>query len=189
MKSSEKPKSYKILVAGHFGAGKTTFVRTLSQIPILETEKKTTLEEEKSKKSSTTVAMDFGEYITEEGMKIHVFGIPGQERFSFMWPILARNTVGFIYMLDSTDSSRWQEVFQQINLFRKISPDAPFIFVANKQDLPNAMSVEEIRKKLKLPENIKIVPCVATDKEKVLSCLEELLKLVKEKFQNQEKVS
>jgi small GTP-binding protein len=175
-----KNKAYKILVAGHFGAGKTTFIKTISQIKTLETEKKTTLEEEKAKKSSTTVAMDYGEW-EFNGKKVHIFGIPGQERFSFMWPILAKNTVGFIYLLDSTDDSRWYEVFKQIAMFRKIAPKAPFIFAANKQDMPDAMTLEEIKKKLKLPEQFEIVPLVAFDKEQVAEVIEKLLEKVEEK--------
>lgn len=182
MASKEKP--LKILVAGHFAAGKTTFVKTLSRIKTVETERKTTLKEEKSKKKSTTVAMDYGEYKTADGRKIHIFGIPGQERFSFMWPILAKNTVAFIVLIDSTDTSRWYEVFKQINVFRKIAPDAPFIFVANKRDLPNALPLEEIKKKLKLPPNIKLLECVATDEDSVLSVLEETLKEVGNRSDN-----
>ena len=64
---NNKEKTTKLLIAGHFGAGKTTFVKTASQIKTVETERKTTLEEEKSKKQSTTVAMDYGEYQTEDG--------------------------------------------------------------------------------------------------------------------------
>ena len=181
-----KTEKYKILVAGHFGAGKTTFVKTLSQIKTLETEKTTHDEEEKKKKSKTTVAMDYGEYVTENGKRIHIFGIPGQERFSFMWPILAKNSLAFIILLDSTDTSRWYEAFKQINIFRKISPNAPIIFVANKRDLPKALPMEEIRKKLKLPPNIKLLECVATDRESVLSVLEEVLKEINQKRQEGE---
>ena len=171
-----KNRNLKILVAGHFGAGKTTFVKTLSQIPTVETEKKTTQNEEKKKKSSTTVAMDYGEYVTEDGKKIHIFGIPGQERFSFMWSILAKNTIGFIVLLDSTDTSRWYEAFKQVHLFRKVAPKAPFIFVANKRDLPEALPMEDIKRRLKLPSNIKLVECVATDLNSVRSVVAALLK-------------
>jgi len=167
-------KKLKILVAGHFGAGKTTFVRTLTSGRILETDKKTTLKEEKERKRTTTVAMDFGEY-EREGIKFAIFGIPGQERFSFMWPIVAKNSAGIIYLLDSTDSSRWYEVFKQHTMFRKILPDAPFIFAANKQDLPNAMSLEEIQQKLKLPNWVKLVSTVALDRESVENTLNVLV--------------
>ena len=173
-------KPIKILVAGHFGAGKTTFVKTLSQIKTVATERKTTLAEEKSRKAQTTVAMDYGEYITETGQKIHIFGIPGQERFSFMWPILAKNAVVFIILLDSTDTSRWYEAFKQINIFRKINSNGIFIFVANKRDLPNALPLEEIKNRLKLPSNMKLLECIATDKKSVLTVLKETLKALEE---------
>ncbi len=180
-----RPDKKKILIAGHFAAGKTTFIKTLSE-SLLDTEKKIHHKEEKKVKQTTTVAMDFSEYITEEGTKLHIFGIPGQERFSFMWPILAKNTVGIIYILDSTDDKYWYQLFQQINMFRKVSPDAPFIFAANKQDLPNAMSVEEIREKMKLPEWVKIVPLVALEKESVLNALKVLLEEIeRKKLQNE----
>jgi len=173
-------KAIKILVAGHFGAGKTTFVKTLSQSNTVSTEKKTTSKEEKNKKSTTTVAMDYGEY-TKEGKKFHIFGIPGQERFEFMWPILAKNAKAFIVLLDSTDTSRWYEAFKQINLFRKISKDAPIVFVANKRDLKGALSLEEIRKKLKLPEHIPLLECIATDLKSVKEVLESVIKELEKK--------
>ncbi len=173
-------RKFKILVAGHFGAGKTTFVNTLTKGNFLATEKKTTSPDERNKKASTTVAMDFAIY-DDDGIEYAIFGIPGQERFAFMWEILARNTAGFIFLLDSTDDSRWFEVFKQINMFRKISPNAPFIFAANKQDLPNAMDVETVRKKLKLPEKFKVVPLVATDKDSVLNALKVLVEEIKAK--------
>ncbi|WP_029520436.1 ADP-ribosylation factor-like protein [Persephonella sp. IF05-L8] len=167
-------KTFKILVAGHFGAGKTTFVKTISQIETVNTERKTSLKEEREKKETTTVAMDFGEYINEYGYKLRIFGIPGQERFSFMWPILARDTKGFVFLIDSTDTSRWFEIPKQLKILLKVSPSAPILFVANKVDLPGAMSAEEVRKKLKIPPHIKVVEGIATDKKIVERILNEL---------------
>jgi len=167
-------KTLKILVAGHFGAGKTTFVRTISQIETVSTEKETTLADEKAKKDTTTVAMDFGEYTNKYGHKLRIFGIPGQERFSFMWPILAKDTKGFIFLMDSTDTSRWFEIPKQIKVLMKISPSAPLLFVANKVDLPGAMSAEEIRKKLNIPKHIKVVEGIATNREMVEKILNEI---------------
>ena len=172
---TNKERTTKLLVAGHFGAGKTTFVKTASLIKTVETERKATLEEEKSKKRTTTVAMDYGEYQTEDGRKVNIFGVPGQKRFSFMWSILAKNTETVILLLDSTDTSRWFETFEQINVFRKEIPNAKFVFVANKRDLPNALPMEEIKKKLKLPSHMKLLECVATDKESVVSVIKEAL--------------
>jgi len=172
----------KILVAGHFGAGKTTFVKTLSQSNTVSTEKKTTSSEEKNKKATTTVAMDYGEY-KKGGKKYHIFGIPGQERFEFMWPILAKNSKAFIILLDSTDTSRWYEAFKQINLFRKICGKAPLIFVANKRDLEGALSLEEIRNRLKLPQHIPLLECIATDFESVKDVMEFVIDKLKEQEQ------
>ena len=187
MPDTERP--IKILVAGHFGAGKTTFVRTASQIKIVETEKKTYAEDERRKKRTTTVAMDYGEYFTEDGKKVHIFGIPGQKRFAFMWSLLAKNTKAFIILLDSTDTSRWYEAFEQINLFRKEIPNAIFVFVANKRDLPEALPMEEIRRRLKLPPQIKLFGGVATDRDSVISIIEETLKEIQKREDSSEAVA
>ena len=164
----------KILVAGPFASGKTTFIKMLTKEKALGTEKKIFHNEEKKTKSTTTVAMDFGEY-SYNGEKIAIFGIPGQERFAFMWPVLAKNAAGIIYLLDSADEKYWYQLFEQINTFRKVGLKVPFIIGANKQDLPNAKTPEEIRKKLKLPEWVKIVPLVAFDREQVEETLKVLL--------------
>jgi len=179
----------KILVAGHFASGKTTFVKTLTK-KILDTEKKIFHKDEQRVKGTTTVAMDFAEYKVN-GYKLHIFGIPGQERFSFMWPILAKNAGGIIYLLDSTDETYWYQLFQQINMFRKMGLNVPFIFAANKQDLPGAMSVEEIRKKMKLPDWVKIIPTVAFDEASVKKVIETLVEEIKKykTLENQIKAS
>ena len=173
MKEKSSKHILKILVAGHFASGKTTFVKTLTK-KILDTEKKIFHKTEREVKETTTVAMDFAEYETD-GYRLHIFGIPGQERFSFMWPILAKNAGGIIYLLDSADSTYWYQIFKQINMFRKIGLNVPFIFAANKQDLPNAMSIDEIRKKMKLPNWVKIIPTVAFNEKSVRKVIESLI--------------
>jgi len=189
MKEEPSKRILKILVAGHFASGKTTFVKTLTK-KLLDTEKKIFHKDEQKVKRTTTVAMDFAEYETN-GYKLHIFGIPGQERFSFMWPILAKNSGGIIYILDSADSTYWFQIFQQINIFRKIGLNVPFVFAANKQDLPNAMSVEEIRKKMKLPNWVKIIPTVAFNEESVKKVIKTLVEEIKKYkiLENQVKAS
>jgi len=165
----------KILVAGHFGAGKSTFVKNASDVEALSVEKKTTSREERAYKSKTTVAMDFGEsLIEEEDRKVAVFGVPGQDRFSFMWPILSKGTQGYVFMLDSARPEMWHKTLEQINFFLSRNP-APFVICANKQDLPDAKSIKEIREALELEPHVKLLPCVATDKDTVKQILTVLL--------------
>ncbi len=170
-------KTLKILVAGHFGAGKTTFVKTASEIKALTTERKTSHPEEKKRKDYTTVSMDYGE-LTWEETKLAVFGIPGQERFSFMWKILSRGTDGYIFMLDSTDTSLWEETVKQVNMFLSYG-EVPYLICANKQDLEEALPLQEIRKRLSLDRRYRLVPCIAHDPEVVRNVLWTLVEEIK----------
>ena len=169
--------SIKILVAGHFGAGKTTFVKTASSNTALTTEKRVFHPSERQEKSTTTTAMDFSN-IRLDKQNISIFAIPGQKRFEFMWKILAKNTRGYIFLFDSTNPKRWSETLEQFEMFMEAQP-APYVFVANKQDLPEARSVKEIRETLSVSSSVKFLPCVATDRDTVLNILMILLEEIK----------
>ncbi len=172
MKHYKEKRTLKILVAGHVGAGKTTFVTSVSRIPSLRTEAKLSRPQEKNQGHTTTVAFDFGEVY--EGCKVAIFGIPGQKRFSFMWETLVKGTLGYIFMFDSTTPEMWKETLEQVEFFIDLNP-APFIFVANKQDLPGAAKPEDIRSELKVPEEIPIIPCIAIDSESARKTLLHLI--------------
>ena len=168
---------FKILVGGHFNAGKTTFVKTASSVLNLSTEKKIRNPQEKAIKDRTTTAMDFGK-LTLDGKEISIFGIPGQQRFSFMWEMLSRGANGFIFLVDSTTEEFWQDTLKQIKIMVK-DKKAPYIVCANKQDLPQARTVNYIREKLELPRDVYVLPCVAKDKEVVLQIVSILISLIK----------
>jgi len=163
----------KILVCGHFNSGKTTFITTISNVGSFSTEKKSTARNEKLLKSSTTTAMDYGKFLCGEE-KISLFGIPGQERFSFMWELLAKGKDGFIFMLDSTTPFLWEDTLRQIEII--VPKGRPFILCANKQDLPDAIPVHIIHKELGLNENIPIFPCIAKDKSSSLQTFKRIIK-------------
>jgi signal recognition particle receptor subunit beta len=88
-----------------------------------------------------------------------------------MWEILAKDANGFILLLDSSDPTRWPELFRQALLFRRLNPHCPIIIAANKQDKPNAMGVKEIRKKLNNLGGYEIVPVIAQDYHSALNLL------------------
>lgn len=163
----------KVLVAGHFNAGKTTFINTASEIKTVSTEKQLTNSVERAYKEKTTTAMDYGETVLRNA-KLAVFGIPGQERFSFMWKVLSKNTQGFIFLIDSTAPDMWYDTIRQIDMLMGYTK-VPYIVAANKQDLPNAFGVSAVREKLNLTEDVRIVPCIAKDRNIVLETLEILL--------------
>lgn len=167
----------KIIITGPFGAGKTEFIKTISEIEPVKTERKTTKDSERAYKEYTTVAMDFGKVTISKDVVLYLFGTPGQERFSFMWETLANGAIGMVVLVDSTNTHSIIEARKIIDFFyRKI--DIPYIVAANKQDLPKAWPPSAIKSYLDLEENVKILPCVAKDKESVKKVLLELLDIV-----------
>src|SRR6476660_9511141 len=90
----------KIVVTGPFSAGKSTLIRTISEITVLSTEKDIT-DETKSRKAETTVAMDFGRITIDKDQVLYLFGTPGQDRFDFMWEIRGEGMIGYILLLDA----------------------------------------------------------------------------------------
>jgi small GTP-binding protein len=166
---------YKVLITGPFNAGKTEFTRTISDIPIVTTERRIS-NHFQSVKDETTVAMDYGQ-IKLDGDLFHLYGTPGQPRFEFMWDILSREMDAFVILVDSHDRQGLVQAKRLIRTFRRKSR-VPYLVVANKQDMDNALPVETIGKVLGLDEKTPVVPCVATDRASVRSALEELRRLL-----------
>ncbi len=163
----------KIVVTGPFSAGKTEFIRSVSEIDVVSTERKITAEAEKIK-NSTTVAMDFGRISIDEELVLYLFGTPGQRRFDFMWEILSEGMLGFIVMVDSARPETFREARSILETFRAYAP-TPYVVAANKQDMDDAWDLEDMRVALRLDPNVKFLPCVAQDKESVKKVLLELL--------------
>ena len=166
---------YKVVVTGPFNVGKTEFVRTISDIPIVSTEKRIT-DHLASTKEETTVAMDYGHVRLGDNM-FHLYGTPGQPRFDFMWDILSTEMQAFLLLVDSGDRQSLLPAKQLLRVFNR-KGRVPCLVVANKQDMDNALSVEEIGKRLGLDEKTPIVPCVAIDKKSVRNVMDELQALL-----------
>jgi hypothetical protein len=163
----------KMVVTGPFNAGKTEFIRSVSEIDVVSTERKISTEAEKIK-NTTTVAMDFGRITVDKELVLYLFGTPGQKRFDFMWEILSEGMLGFVVMVDSTRPESFREARHILETFRAYAP-TPYVVAANKQDRKEAWEVDDIRIALRLDPNIKMLNCVATQKESVKSILLELL--------------
>lgn len=163
----------KMVVTGPFSSGKTEFIRSVSEIDVVSTERKITAEAEKIKET-TTVAMDFGRITVDEDLVMYLFGTPGQRRFDFMWEILSEGMLGFIVMVDSTRPETFREARSILETFRAYAP-TPYVVTANKQDREEAWDLDDMRIALRLDAKVKLLPCVATDKEKVKTVLLELL--------------
>jgi small GTP-binding protein len=163
----------KMVVTGPFNAGKTEFISAVSEIDVVSTERKISSEIERIKES-TTVAMDFGRITVDEELVLYLFGTPGQKRFDFMWEILSEGMLGFIVMVDSTRPETFREARSILETFRAYAP-TPYVVAANKQDCKDAWEIDDMRIALRIDSKIKLVNCVATDKESVKSVLLELL--------------
>lgn len=163
----------KMVVTGPFNAGKTQFIQSVSEINVVSTERKISSEAERVK-NTTTVAMDFGRITVDQDLVLYLFGTPGQKRFDFMWEILSEGMLGFIVMVDSTRPETFREARSILETFRAYAP-TPYVVAANKQDLPDAWELDDIRLALRLNSSVKLLPCVSPKKESVKTVLLELL--------------
>jgi small GTP-binding protein len=163
----------KMVVTGPFNAGKTEFIRSVSEIDVVSTERKITSDAERIKKT-TTVAMDFGRITVDQELMLYLFGTPGQKRFDFMWEILSEGMLGFVVLVDSTRPETFREARSILETFRAYAP-TPYVVAANKQDRKDAWDPEDMRIALRLDPKIKILNCVATKRGSVKNVLLELL--------------
>lgn len=172
----------KMVVTGPFNSGKTAFIQSVSEIDVVSTERKITSQAERIKET-TTVAMDFGRITVDEDLVLYLFGTPGQKRFDFMWEILSEGMLGFIVMVDSTRPETFREAKRILETFRAYAP-TPYVVAANKQDMPDAWDVEDLKIALRLDKKIKMLPAVATNKDSVKTVLLELLYTILEEMKD-----
>jgi small GTP-binding protein len=163
----------KMVVTGPFNAGKTEFIQSVSEIDVVSTERKISSEIERVK-DTTTVAMDFGRITVDNDMVLYLFGTPGQKRFDFMWEILSEGMLGFVVIIDSSRPETFREARKILETFRAYAP-TPYVVAANKQDCEDAWDIRDMRISLRLSQDIKLLECVATDKDSVKNVLLELL--------------
>ncbi|MFZ3593192.1 GTP-binding protein [Streptomyces sp. BH104] len=172
-KAPVEPVTLKILVAGGFGVGKTTLVGAVSEIRPLRTEEVLTEAGRPvddtagvERKSTTTVAMDFGRITLRDDLVLYVFGTPGQDRFWFLWDELATGALGAVVL---ADTRRLEDCFAAVDYFERRS--IPFIVGVNCFDGADRHPAEAVRQALDLDPDVPVVLCDARDKESVKDVL------------------
>lgn len=170
------PTVLKIVIAGGFGAGKTTAVGAVSEITPLSTEEYLTEASADvdslagiEAKTTTTVAFDFGRLSLPDApmpLELFLFGTPGQDRFVDLWYDLSRGAVGAVVLVDTR---RLESSFTPVSFFEDIS--LPFVVAVNQFDGAHRYHPEQVRTALELPSAVPVVTCDARDPNHVAGVL------------------
>jgi signal recognition particle receptor subunit beta len=174
------PVTTKILIAGGFGAGKTTLVASISEIRPLRTEEELS---DRSvgvddmsgveRKTTTTVAMDFGRISFRSDLVLYLFGTPGQERFWFMWDELAYGALGAVVL---ADTRRLADCFAAIDYFERHG--TPFVVAVNCFDDAVRYNPDDVRIALSIDPEVPVILCDARQRDSVKRVLMVLVRHV-----------
>lgn len=137
---------YKIIFSGPVGAGKTTAIAAISDIPPVRTEKNAT-DHTKQVKPNTTVAMDYGVILLGDE-KVHLYGTPGQERFDFMWDILSQGAIGLVLLISNARPDPFADLRLFLDSFKPFADETRLVVGITQVDRHPRPTVDEVQAKL-----------------------------------------
>ena len=168
-------RNHKIIFTGPVGAGKTTAISAISDIPVVGTD---ALAQDMTTrlKKTTTVAMDYGQMQLEGDERIHLYGTPGQERFDFMWDILTQGGIGLILLVDNSRSHPFQDMRFFLGAFKEFIADHKVAIGVTRMDLAQGPALEEYHRELReLNLNPPVFEVDARSRKDVVTLLQSLL--------------
>jgi uncharacterized protein len=168
----------RIVVSGAVGAGKSTFIRTISEIEVVDTDKKAT-DETAELKATTTVAMDFGRLTIGANQSLHLYGTPGQPRFDYMWDILIQKAHAFILLVDAHRPEHFR-YSRKILSFMNRRVQIPYLVGLTHSDCQDAWEVEDVALALGMSDEDKHQPFIAINPTQRNSVAEALILLMEE---------
>jgi uncharacterized protein len=172
----------RVVITGAVGSGKTTFIRNISEIDVVDTDKRAT-DETSEIKLRTTVALDFGRLTIAPNQSLHLYGTPGQERFEFMWEILIKKANAYILLVDAhrPESLRYS---RRILNFMKRQTQIPMLIGVTHTDCEEAWEINDIALALGVvKEDTTIIKVNANDKNSVFIMLLKLVEKLAESYQ------
>ncbi len=153
-------KNYKIIISGPVGAGKSTAVKTLSDIDVVDTDEKAS-DETQTIKMNTTVAMDYGLLRISDEERVHLYGTPGQERFDFMWDILSQGGLGLILLVSNTQPNPFEDLRFFLKAFGEFIGKTKVVVGVTQTDVQPSPSIDDYHEVL--GDIIKSIPVFEVD--------------------------
>lgn len=152
--------NHKIIFTGPVGAGKTTAISSISDIPPVKTDENAS-DMTKNRKADTTVAMDYGVMNLDEAERIHLYGTPGQERFDFMWDILIEGGIGLVLLVNNSRPDPFRDMHFFLNAFRGFIDKTRVVIGVTRRDQSHSPTIDDYY--LQLADEARKIPVFEVD--------------------------
>ncbi|NJO41003.1 MAG: GTPase [Cyanobacteria bacterium CRU_2_1] len=170
----------RLVITGPVGAGKSTFIHTVSEIPVVSTDR-TATDKTAELKKTTTVALDFGKFTFEDSMTLYLYGTPGQSRFDFMWDLLIRRAHAYILLVAAHRPEAFREA-RQIVTFMNQRVNIPMMIGVTHIDCEGAWTMEDVQ--LAIVGTGNLTPVIAVNANEKASVTQSLVALLEHYLQS-----